>query len=376
MDVFQWDKKFETGLTEVDKQHRHLVDVTNTFGFLLSHDDVNQEKLEEVFSELVSYTQYHFEEEEKLMQQAVLDSRHLKEHEQEHQGFLQEVALLHQDLPAAKEETKQHLFQFLMNWLIYHILGSDRSMARQINAVEKGASVTQAYEAETNQADTATALLLKSLNNLFRQVSSRNKQLMELNQTLETKVEERTRELSKANEQLSELALTDVLTELPNRRYAMQILDWLWEVAEDEDLPLACIMIDADGFKAINDGYGHDAGDMVLYELAKNLKYAVRTDDIVCRLGGDEFLIICPSTDMDGALHIANLVRAEIAKLKVQVNGGTWPGSISVGVAARAETMTSLADLLKAADLGVYAAKQAGKNCVRMASQFQARCKS
>ncbi len=173
-------------------------------------------------------------------------------------------------------------------------------------------------------------------------------------------------DLSEANQKLGELASTDVLTGLSNRRHAMQILERLWAESIKSNAPLACMMIDADGFKEINDSYGHDAGDLVLRELAKELQYAVRTDDIVCRLGGDEFLIICPNTTEEGSIHIANITHTKISELTVEVAGGAWQGSISVGVAVKTDSMRSPGDLIKAADRGVYAAKEAGKNCVRM----------
>jgi len=367
LDVFRWDQNFETGLNEVDNQHQHLVRVTNQFGNLLSEDEVTAADLEEVFAELIAYTQYHFEEEEKLMVSKSLDNRFLEQHQGEHQGFLREVGQLHREKALGSTESNLYLFKFLMNWLIFHILGSDQKMARQINAIAQGYSPVEAFEKELRPVDQANVLLLNSLNNLFHQVSTHNKQLMELNQSLESKVGKRTRELSEANRQLKELATTDVLTGLPNRRYALQLLGQLWEEAAESNQPLACMMIDADGFKKINDNYGHDAGDLVLCELAKRLQFAVRTDDIVCRLGGDEFLIICPKTDKKGAMHIAGITLSEVGDLNVQVSGSVWQGSISVGVAVRTKTMQGLKDLIKAADLGVYAAKNAGKNCVKMA---------
>lgn len=125
------------------------------------------------------------------------------------------------------------------------------------------------------------------------------------------------------------------------------------------------MMIDADGFKKINDQYGHDAGDEVLRELSRQLRYALRTDDVVCRLGGDEFLVICPATSLAGAMHAAEVLRQEIAKLQVAVSGGGhWQGSISVGVAVRTAAMQGPEDLIRAADDGVYIAKRNGRNRV------------
>ena len=130
--------------------------------------------------------------------------------------------------------------------------------------------------------------------------------------------------------------------------------------------PLSCMMIDADGFMIINDSHGHDAGDKVLRSLSTKLLHTVRSDDIVCRLGGEEFLIICTNTPLDGAVKLAEILRGEVAAFSVQAGTGVWQGSISIGVAARTVGMTGFEDLIKAADLGVYAAKRNGRNCVAM----------
>ena len=119
--------------------------------------------------------------------------------------------------------------KFLIYWLAYHILGSDQSMARQIRAIRAGHTPADAYLTEERMKEGAVEPLLRALNGLFRQVSERNRELLQLNQTLEARVEERTRELAAANEQLEIIALTDVLTGLPNRRHAMRCLDQAWK---------------------------------------------------------------------------------------------------------------------------------------------------
>ncbi|SHJ89156.1 diguanylate cyclase [Malonomonas rubra DSM 5091] len=366
MDVFQWKKELETGISDVDKQHKHMVDITNQFGSLLSQNNVDFEQLEKIFDELVSYTQYHFKTEEELMAGNHLDDRHISLHKQEHEGFLQDVSSLHNDVISGKS-SERNLFDFLLNWLVYHILGTDLSMGRQLQAVESGKAAEQAYLTEAQEVDQAADLLLTALDNLFSQVTQRNKELRDLNQTLEAKVSERTQELLQLNQQLEIQASTDMLTGLANRRRAMLLLELLWQKAQEKGLPLSCMLIDADHFKEINDTYGHDAGDAVLRGLAKELQGAVRTDDFVCRLGGDEFLIICPETGEEGVQHIAQQLHGKVAELKIAAGDGTWHGSISVGVATRNATMQSPEQLIKAADTAVYAAKKAGKNCVRVA---------
>jgi diguanylate cyclase (GGDEF)-like protein/hemerythrin-like metal-binding protein len=365
MDSFVWDKHFVTGLEEVDKQHHHLVDVLNQFGELLTqHEGAAFDDIEKVFGELAAYAQYHFAEEESLMDKSGVDQRHQEHHRHEHTSFLQEVTQMHAGISPENPDSAKPLLKFLIYWLAYHILGSDQSMAKQIFTIQSGQTAAAAYLTEERMKEGAVEPLLHALNGLFRQVSERNRELLMLNQTLETRVAERTRELAVANRQLEEIALTDVLTGLPNRRHAMRQLLQSWEESEKDNAPLACMMIDADGFKQVNDSYGHDAGDEVLRQLARNLRYSVRTDDIVCRLGGDEFFVICPRTQLDGAAQLAEKIRLVIDALRVPTGNGEWHGSISIGVAMRAPGMTHFDELIKAADEGVYCAKKNGRNCV------------
>ena len=369
MESFHWDKHFETGLEEVDKQHHILVDLINHFGDLLSQPEgVSFSDIEKVFNELSDYAQYHFKEEELMMSQVGLDNRYVVHHIQMHVNFLQELSRMRAGVSPQKPDAVKLLLKFLTYWLAFHILGTDQSMARQVRAIQTGQSPVDAFSAEEVMKEGATEPLLHALNGLFHQVSERNRELLELNRTLEEKVAERTRALSEANLRLEDLALTDVLTGLPNRRHAMAALAQYWAESLQDGTPLACMMIDADGFKQINDSYGHDAGDEVLRQLSKNLRFAMRTDDVVCRLGGDEFLIICPQTSLEGALNAAELMRQTIAVLRISAGKGVWTGSVSVGVAARTSDMLAPEDLIKSADEGVYIAKRNGRNCVACAA--------
>jgi hemerythrin len=370
MEAFHWDKHFETGLQTVDDQHHALVDLINRFGDTLTHSDgVRFADIETLLGELADYADFHFRDEEILMEKVGVDARHVGSHKLRHSEFLREVTQMAAGL-AGRPEAAGVLLRFLTYWLTFHILGTDQSMAKQIYAIQTGQSAADAYLHGESMRDGATEPLLVALNGLFQQVSERNRELLELNRTLEAKVEERTRSLSEANHLLEEIALTDVLTGLPNRRHAMARFAQSWSESIRDGSPLACMMIDADGFKQINDRHGHDAGDEVLRQLSRQLRYALRTDDVVCRLGGDEFLVICPGTALDGALHAAELMRQEIAAMRVPVgDGGAWLGSISVGVAVRTTDMQTPEDLIKAADGAVYIAKRNGRNRVESAQQ-------
>lgn len=364
MDAFQWNACFITGLHEVDEQHHRLIDLINRFGTLTMDDDgASIASLETVFGELADYARYHFAEEEAMMEANQLDAHLVAQHRANHASFLDEVVLLHRGA-ADNRDAAKYLLQFLTHWLAYHILGSDQVMARQIAAIQSGNRSEEAYLSHVSSNNPATDTLLAALNALFHQVSERNHELVRLNKTLEARVLERTQALTEANQRLDDLANTDTLTGLPNRRCAMRNLAVEWENSALQGTPLSCMMIDADGFKAINDLHGHDSGDVVLRALSKQLQHAVRTDDMVCRLGGDEFLIICANTPLDGAMQLAETVRKEVAGLRVPAGTGEWIGSISVGVAARSPEMPGFEALIKAADLGVYVAKRNGRNCV------------
>ena len=364
MDAFHWNKNFETGLNEVDTQHHILVDLINRLGELLHHDSDTTSDIESVFSELVAYTQFHFREEEAMMQSVGLDTRFIVSHINLHSEFLQQVEKMHASVKLQQLEVPLLMLKYLVHWLAFHILGIDQSMSRQVSAIHAGKNPEAIFEQEAHLTQQVTGPLLQALDSLFQQISEQNNALLDLNQTLEKKVMDRTSALSEANQRLEELALTDALTGLPNRRHAMARISKEWAYSIQQGTPLACMMIDADGFKQINDTYGHDAGDDVLCQLSKQLRYSVRTDDAVCRLGGDEFLIICPNTNQSGAMRIAEQIRQAISESRVPAGDGVWIGSVSIGVATRMPNMLNPEDLIKAADDGVYIAKHNGRNCV------------
>lgn len=365
MQAFSWDPCFLTGLPTVDEQHHYLVDIINQFGdALVRPQGASAEEIEQLFAELVRYTQYHFTEEEALMAASNVYPEHIAHHKNEHTQFLLDVTHMRAAMKGDNREAATALLNFLSNWLAYHILGTDKLLSYLMKAAHAGTPAKEAFDAYHQTRDPATATLLQAMSQLVTQISERGRALFELNQTLEARVAERTQALLQANAQLENIAMTDALTGLPNRRQAMQVLEREWRQASQSGTPLACMMIDADGFKKINDSYGHDAGDLVLRELARGLQRAVRNDDLVCRLGGDEFLIICAKTPLSGALLTAEKVRREIADLRVPAGDGQWCGSVSVGVAALDATMGNAEALLKAADQGLYLSKERGRNCV------------
>lgn len=171
-------------------------------------------------------------------------------------------------------------------------------------------------------------------------------------------------ELAEANRRLREAALTDVLTGLPNRRYAIEFFGHEWQVASRSGRPLVVMLIDVDHFKEINDSHGHAGGDVVLKEIAVAIKRGLRAQDVVCRTGGDEFTVICPDTDLAAGLTCAERVRKAVAGLRFAFGGRCHRGSVSIGVAMRDAGTPDIETLIKRADEGAYLAKQRGRNKV------------
>jgi two-component system cell cycle response regulator len=169
------------------------------------------------------------------------------------------------------------------------------------------------------------------------------------------------------NVQLSmEMAITDALTGLHNRRYMETHLATLVEQAATRGKPLSLLILDIDYFKSINDNHGHDAGDDVLREFATRIRKSIRGIDLACRYGGEEFVIVMPETDMAVASLVAERIRRKVASEGFRIDQGakSLDVTISIGLSALMATEESGATLLKRADQALYRAKRDGRNRV------------
>ncbi|MCL2876619.1 MAG: diguanylate cyclase [Betaproteobacteria bacterium] len=175
-------------------------------------------------------------------------------------------------------------------------------------------------------------------------------------------------ELAISNRSLQEAALTDALTGLPNRRYALERMQQEWAASDRSARSLACMVVDLDSFKRINDVYGHDVGDMALRLSSETMRQVLRSQDVICRTGGDEFLVICPETSENEVVACGERLRKEIESMTITNENEVLHLSISVGVAVRDESMTSGNDLIKKADRAALRAKRQGRNQVVLKS--------
>ena len=206
---------------------------------------------------------------------------------------------------------------------------------------------------------------------LLAELRSKNDELATLNSSLEEKVQVRTRELEGLNARLAELAITDGLTGLYNHRHFRERLTLELERSNRTGLPLSVLMIDVDSFKAYNDSHGHLAGDNALRGVAKVLQSGRRANDVVARYGGEEFTVVLVDVPSAAAKDVADRIVAQVAEFPFEF-GSTQPLgrlTISAGVATAPADGVDAATVLAAADRALFAAKDAGRNCVRVAGK-------
>jgi diguanylate cyclase (GGDEF)-like protein len=168
--------------------------------------------------------------------------------------------------------------------------------------------------------------------------------------------------LEQANSRLEALSLEDDLTGIANRRYFERALADEWNRARRREHPLALILLDLDHFKLLNDRRGHPAGDACLRRVGAFLADSVkRSGEVVARFGGEEFAILLPGVDNEGAIRVAEVLREGIERLGMV--------TASCGVAAIIPNSETAELLVANADRALYAAKHSGRNCVRVADE-------
>jgi diguanylate cyclase len=172
-------------------------------------------------------------------------------------------------------------------------------------------------------------------------------------------------ELDATRKQLAELVIRDELTGISNRRHFMATLQREWDLARRHSSIGTLLLIDADGFKQVNDTHGHLCGDAVLREVAKVIGGSLRHVDLLARFGGEEFIVFLPHTDSFGALDVAERIRSRVQAAQVTWQSVQISVTVSIGVAPIRRELPTLDWMIHEADTALYAAKAAGRNCVR-----------
>jgi FOG: GGDEF domain len=173
-------------------------------------------------------------------------------------------------------------------------------------------------------------------------------------------------ELEEKNRELQELAYYDPLTGLPNRRFFFEHASLIFEEVKRYEKSLSLLFMDIDHFKKVNDTYGHDVGDFVLKTFACLLRSTVRKSDICARFGGEEFVVLLPNTNLEGAKVVAERIRATVAKNPIEHGSIVIVFTVSIGVSQYRKGMQSIDELIKEADIALYRAKRGGRNRVEV----------
>lgn len=199
-------------------------------------------------------------------------------------------------------------------------------------------------------------------------------QLLEAWERDRAQLKQFTSELAISNRKLEHFALTDLLTGLPNRRAAMDVLSQAWSAANRTKHNLSVMAVDIDHFKSINDTYGHAVGDKALSEVARLIRANARKDDHVSRIGGEEFLVICQNSDLGATLQAAERLRRMVGETPIVTEQATLQARLSIGVATKEDGMANAEAMIAAADNALYGAKNAGRDRACVVTRGQLLC--
>ncbi len=239
-----------------------------------------------------------------------------------------------------------------------------RELMSALKAVGSGKLDVQVAVATTDEI----GLLTHTFNHMIRRLGQAQEEVASYQHTLEEKVAQRTKELEIASAHAYRLAQHDILTGLPNRSLLNQQLGQVLAHARRDGHHAACLFLDFDHFKRINDTLGHDAGDLLLQAIAERLSGAVRESDMLARLGGDEFIVILPGLD---PAHVTFETMTVLSRIRESLLtpfrlADQLPTlTCSIGIAMYPLDAEDAVTLIKQADTAMYAAKDAGRNAYR-----------
>ena len=166
-------------------------------------------------------------------------------------------------------------------------------------------------------------------------------------------------------DELSELVSTDALTGLFNYRHFKTVLQAEMDRSKRSGIPTSLVLVDADHFKNVNDIHGHEIGNLALQHMTRILKNEVRTTDIVCRYGGEEFAMIFPETHLNLAVKVADRIREQIANTPLLIEAGEIRLTARMGASVYMKTsVLGIDNFVDSVDKYLYEAKQSGRNCI------------
>ncbi len=364
-EVLPWSEFFETGNSIIDEQHKVLVGLLNQLAAALVNQD--ETELNPIFDELVAYANMHFSDEEEIWMEYFSDDPWFLSHKETHGSFLPSVMdIKRKSLSEALPDTIESVVHFLLQWLIFHIIDTDKRMVIALNALKMGAKIDEAKRLSEKEMEGANLILFDSMLNIYKELSSRTIDVMR-----EVKARKEAEErLSEANIRLEKLVKVDPLTSLFNRRHFDNTFKLQLRKSIRDKSALCLMLIDIDYFKRINDHYGHLAGDQALEQLgACLLETCRRPDDIAFRMGGEEFCILTASKSKIASAQFAEKIRVAVENLKIPNIHSEISDcmTISIGVTHKTPVIGDTQnDFIDAADKRLYLAKASGRNKVVM----------
>ena len=369
-EVFPWNKNFETGIATIDEQHKVLVSLLNELAGTLARDD--QLEINRVFDELAEYANFHFETEEAIWVEYFGDDSWLSSHQLTHSSFLPKVVeLKEQDTNKPLIEIIESIVKFLIRWLAFHIIDSDKRLAFVVHNMEKGLSFEEAKIASDKKMSGSIRVLIETVMAMYDGLSSRTLDLMRERherRKIEEELHEANTQLREANIKLEELAITDQLTGLFNRRHFNNIFKQELKRANRENTYLSLIIMDIDFFKKLNDNYGHSKGDRVLVQLGQKLiNLCQRPGDYAFRLGGEEFGVLAANLEPQGTVEFAEILRKGIEALGIphEYSDAAKILTVSIGsITMMPDETDTIDDYMSIADARLYKAKKLGRNQV------------
>jgi diguanylate cyclase (GGDEF)-like protein/PAS domain S-box-containing protein len=255
------------------------------------------------------------------------------------------------DISDQKEETGN---------IILRLLGGETiPLYERVLLKKDGNKLTVEINAELVCNDVGLPIHIQTV---ARDISERKQNEMAM-QEANLKLRNQLVEIEKLQAQLREQATRDSLTGLFNRRYLEETLVREFQRAMRENSTVCIIMMDIDGFKSFNDTYGHDAGDLLMRKLGGFLQSEIRSSDIACRYGGEEFVIVLPGISLEKGFERAEYLRSAFLLLDIQHLGVRLTATLSIGVATYPQNGDTWEEVLHNADLAMYLAKASGRNC-------------
>ena len=216
--------------------------------------------------------------------------------------------------------------------------------------------------------DNEISQLQDHMNIMLSAMESDRQKLLEDEQSkrnwLETAVEKRTEELQLLNQKFKYQATRDSLTGILNRGSFFETAQQLLDLSKRQNSTATFVLMDLDKFKLINDTYGHSTGDKVLVHFTQTIQTLLRKSDLIGRLGGEEFAIFLPDTEIDAAFQLADKIRETVSNSTIELDGLTVAYTVSLGIDSSMQTDHKIDELFKRADLKLYGAKDKGRNRV------------